>query len=191
MTRPVSPYLLGETASLIQRFVNSRARTTVGEVAGEFALDPKQASQQLRRLWNRGMIGKRARGVFEPAPVSPSGCDDMENNAESEDRDDIEYRDDTALIEDTADSEDSAEGENSEETGDSEHCAETGDSEHCAETPKTARGQRSTALNDNPDHTTSRWCPAHGSPLGESTGKCLDCILERARAHTAETATAP
>ncbi len=228
---------LSETALLIADFVNARTKTTTCDIAERFAVDRKSASQYLRRLWLGGFIGKRARGLFQPAKSSPTPCehsediDDSEhtedfldavdsdrvegtervedsrdtehgNSAdidESEDSEvdtekpedtepfdrenvsasgfvDIEDTNDRALTDGSDDSDETVQSADRDDTGVSE------DSEDASASAELSSGFHSAAARKgDPRVCTAGRCPDCGSELGKSTGKCLTCILDRAR----------
>ena len=186
---------LSETALLIADFVNARTKTTSCDIAEKFAIDRKSASQYLRRLWLGGYIGKRARGLFEPASSSePSeDTDDNEHTEDCVDTVGSDNTEDTERVEDSHDTEDNkaayiAQSDDIEDSGDTEQSDEyddTGDNED-SEEASAAAGLTSglhaaAARHDGPRVSREGRCPDCGSELGKATGKCLPCILDRAR----------
>ncbi len=205
---PRNRLMLGETAILITDFVNAQPATTVGEIVEKFAIDRKSASQHLRRLWLGGFIGKRARGLFQPLASSPIPCEDSGDTEESEHtedfvdavgRDEIE---DTEQVEDSGETQyegpdvtdefddiedtvDSAQPEDSDGTERSEDHDDTGDTEDSGDASASAglsSGLHAAAARkDDPRVCTPGHCPDCGSELGKATGKCVQCIVDRAR----------
>jgi hypothetical protein len=242
------PLNLSETALLIADFVNARTRTTSCDIVEKFAVDRKAASQYLGRLWLGGFIGKRARGLFEPAKSSPTPGEHSEDTGDSErtedsvdtvgsdgaegiervedshepgdgNSDDIDESDDsgdtvdtgkpedTELVDredvlpgdfvDIAGTHDSAltdDSEDSDDTGQSVDRDDAGDREDSedgsASAELTSGLQAVEARQDNPKVRTAGRCPDCGSELGKSTGKCVECILVRARMLCADQAVA-
>lgn len=94
--------------------------------------------------------------------------------------DEIDDSDDRPLTDDRGASGGAEQSEDRVDTGDSE------DSEDGSASAELSSGLHSTAVRkDGPEVCTAGGCPDCGSELGHATGKCLVCILERARAVTA------
>ncbi len=94
--------------------------------------------------------------------------------------DEIDDSDDRSLTDDRGASGGAEQSEDRVDTGDSE------DSEDGSASAELSSGLHSTAVRkDGPEVCTAGGCPDCGSELGHATGKCLVCILERARAVTA------
>lgn len=208
---------LSETALLIADFVNARTKTTSDDIVEKFAVDRKSASQYLRRLWLGGFIGKRARGLFEPAKSSPTPSEHSEATDESEHTEDFvdgvgsvkvedaervedspgtedDNPDDIGESDETEDTVDTAQPEDSDDTGQSEDRDDTGDSgdreDASASAELTSGFQDAAYREDNHKVCTAGSCPDCGSELGAATGKCLKCILERARIRADQAVTA-
>lgn len=208
---------LSETALLIADFVNARTKTMSDDIVEKFAVDRKSASQYLRRLWLGGFIGKRARGLFEPAKSSPTPCgqsedtDDSEHTedfvdgvgsdkaedtervedspgTENDNPDDIDESDD---IEDTADTAPPEDSDDTEQSEDRDDTGDSGDREDASASAELTSGFQSLAARKgNPVVCATSSCPDCGSELGAATGKCLKCILERARIRADQAVTA-
>ena len=199
---------LGETALRIVDFVNARTKTTSDDIVEKFAVDRKSASQYLRRLWLGGFIGKRARGLFEPAKSSPTPCEHSEDTDDSEHTEDfvdgvgsdevedterVEDSDGTEDdnpdgigesddIEDTVDTAPSGDSDDTEQSEDRDDTGDSGDREDASAPAELTSGSYSVAARKgNPKVCVAGSCPDCGSELGADTGKCLKCILERAR----------
>lgn len=178
--------ILGETTIRIAEFVSSRPVTTSRDVVERFGVGRQSASQYLQRLWAGGYIGKRARGLFEPvnaAPILHEDCEDLDDSEYINDTDDV---DDTYDVDESGDTYDSDDADEPDDSDDSEECEECEDSDG-ADTVDVTRGggvDRPKAPMSAPPAAAT--CPKCGSPLGLTTGKCVDCILAHARAVVAK-----
>ena len=162
---------LGEPARRIEDFVNSQPETTIADTAEEFAIDKKLAGQYLRRLYNRGSIRKKSRGVYQPTQWAGSVGTAEELTEASEVS---EVSEGNAAFDDVDDN----------------RVAYVVEAEHVSVGRSSDRdpnrlhppGRTTLGIGESDSRAPTAACATCGSPLGESTGKCGTCILDRARA---------
>jgi len=152
---------LGEGMRRIGEFVHSRPETMSGDVAAEFDITPKSANQYLNRLKARGSICQIRRGVFGPKNSSSNHAEGSEDAEDSEDGED--YADQSA-------------------TANLHPCPSANGDQAYPHNPPSPHSPVAKGADASVGPVGT--CPEHGSPLGLTTGKCRECILERARANS-------
>lgn len=120
----------------------------------------------------------------EPEDIDDTELVDRENESAGGfvDLDDTEDR---SLTDDSEDSDDTEQSADGDDTGDSE-----GREDASVSAELTSGLQAPAAPKGNPKACPAGHCPDCGSVLGKSTGKCLECILERARISADQAVTA-